>query len=156
MSGRPTSNALAVKFLPCLSQGTFCRPSIFSEYQALPVALSQIEFKTLQDEKNFGDLSMRIKAVTTPITSTTSITPLLCPSKFKRFQSSDCGNVVGAYPFSGGKKMPATKFMCPNGQRIRIVDCLRSCPNSQRCMFLPTLRAVADSINCNIAKPTVT
>ena len=52
--------------------------------------------------------------------------------------------------------MPATKFICPNGQRIRIADCLRSCPNPQRCMFLPTLRAVADSLNRNIAEPTVT
>ena len=52
--------------------------------------------------------------------------------------------------------MPATKFICPNGQRIRITDCLRSCPNQQRCMFLPTLRAVADSLNRNIAEPTVT
>ena len=52
--------------------------------------------------------------------------------------------------------MPATKFICPNGQRIRIADCLRSCPNQQRCMFLPTLRAVADSLDRNIAEPTVT
>lgn len=52
--------------------------------------------------------------------------------------------------------MPATKFICPNEQRIRIADCLRSCPNQQRCMFLPTLRAVADSLNRNIAEPTVT
>ena len=52
--------------------------------------------------------------------------------------------------------MPATKFICPNGQRIRITECLRSCPNQQRCIFLPTLRAVADSLNRNIAEPTVT
>ena len=52
--------------------------------------------------------------------------------------------------------MPATKFICPKGQRIRITDCLRSCPNQQRCMFLPTLRAVADSLNRNISEPTVT
>ncbi|MBE8951927.1 MAG: hypothetical protein SR1Q7_02140 [Quinella sp. 1Q7] len=52
--------------------------------------------------------------------------------------------------------MPATKFICPNGQRIRIADCLRSCPNPQRCMFLPTLRAVANSLERNIAEPTVT
>ena len=52
--------------------------------------------------------------------------------------------------------MPATKFICPNGQRIRIADCLRSCPNPQRCMFLPTLRAVANSLDRNIAEPTVT
>ena len=52
--------------------------------------------------------------------------------------------------------MPATKFICPSGQRIRIVDCLRSCPNSQRCMFLPTLRAVANSLDRQISEPTVT
>ena len=52
--------------------------------------------------------------------------------------------------------MPATKFICPNGQRIRIADCLRSCPNSQRCMFLPTLRAVAKSLERKISEPTVT
>jgi len=52
--------------------------------------------------------------------------------------------------------MPATKFICPNGQRIRIVDCLRSCPNNQRCMFLPTLRAIAKSLDRNITEPTVT
>ena len=52
--------------------------------------------------------------------------------------------------------MPATKFICPNGQRIRITDCLRSCPNQQRCMFLPTLRAVANSLDRKISEPTVT
>lgn len=52
--------------------------------------------------------------------------------------------------------MPATKFICPNGQRIRIVECLRSCPNQQRCMFLPTLRAVANSLDRKIDEPTVT
>ena len=52
--------------------------------------------------------------------------------------------------------MPATKFICPNGQRIRIADCLRSCPNSQRCMFLSTLRAVAKSLDRKISEPTVT
>ena len=52
--------------------------------------------------------------------------------------------------------MPATKFICPNGERIRIVECLCSCPNSQRCMFLPTLRAVANSLDRQISEPTVT
>lgn len=52
--------------------------------------------------------------------------------------------------------MPATKFICPNGQRIDIADCLCSCPNNQRCMFLPTLRAVANSLDRKISKPTVT
>ena len=50
--------------------------------------------------------------------------------------------------------MPATKFICPDGQRIRITECLRSC--AKRCMFLPTLRAVANSLNRNITEPTVT
>ncbi|MBQ6005421.1 MAG: hypothetical protein IJL14_04145 [Selenomonadaceae bacterium] len=52
--------------------------------------------------------------------------------------------------------MPATKFICPDGKRIDIVDCLRSCPNQQRCMFLPTLRAVAKSLDRKISEPTVT
>ena len=50
--------------------------------------------------------------------------------------------------------MPATKFICPSGQRVRITECLRSCP--KRCMFLPTLRAVANSLDRNITEPTVT
>ena len=50
--------------------------------------------------------------------------------------------------------MPATKFICPDGQRIRITDCLRSCP--KRCMFLPTLRAVANSLDRKLSEPTVT
>lgn len=50
--------------------------------------------------------------------------------------------------------MPATKFICPSGQRVRITECLRSC--SKRCMFLPTLRAVANSLDRNITEPTVT
>ena len=52
--------------------------------------------------------------------------------------------------------MPATHFICPNGQTVKIADCLNQCPNSQRCMFLPTLRAVANSLNRNISEPTVT
>lgn len=52
--------------------------------------------------------------------------------------------------------MPATKFICPNGQEIEITRCLQKCPYGQRCMFLPTLRAVAASLNRNIEKPTVT
>ena len=52
--------------------------------------------------------------------------------------------------------MPATKFICPSGERIRIVECLCSCPEGQRCMFLPTLRAVANSLVRNISEPTVT
>lgn len=52
--------------------------------------------------------------------------------------------------------MPATHFICPDGQCVKISDCLNSCPNSQRCMFLPTLRAVANSLDRNISEPTVT
>ena len=52
--------------------------------------------------------------------------------------------------------MPATKFICPDGKRIDIADCLCSCPNQQRCMFLPTLRAVANSLDRKISEPTVT
>ena len=52
--------------------------------------------------------------------------------------------------------MPATKFICPNGQEIKISECLKECPNRQRCMFLPTLRAVAKSLDRKIAEPTVT
>ena len=72
----------------------------------LSVALAQIEFKTLSklfrtkitSATFLSKSSTRTKAIITPITSTT-ITPLLSPSKFKRFQSPDCGNVVGAHPF---------------------------------------------------------
>lgn len=52
--------------------------------------------------------------------------------------------------------MPATKFICPDGQHVGITDCLRSCPNSQRCMFLPTLRAVVKSLDRKFSEPTVT
>ena len=52
--------------------------------------------------------------------------------------------------------MPATKFICPSGQRVPITECLRECPNSQRCMFLPTLRAVANTLDRKISEPTVT
>ena len=52
--------------------------------------------------------------------------------------------------------MPATKFICPNGNRISIADCLKSCPQKERCLFLPTLRAVAVSLNRGIKEPTVT
>lgn len=52
--------------------------------------------------------------------------------------------------------MPAKKFICPDGQRIDIEECMRGCPNNQRCMFLPTLRAVANSLDRNFSEPTVT
>ena len=52
--------------------------------------------------------------------------------------------------------MLATKFICSDGKRIDIADCLSTCPNNQRCMFLPTLRAVAKSLDRKISEPTVT
>ena len=54
--------------------------------------------------------------------------------------------------------MPATKFICPNGERVPIKDCLASCKCKQkeRCMFLPKLRAVAESLDCGIKEATVT
>ena len=50
--------------------------------------------------------------------------------------------------------MPATKFICPDGQRVGIADCLHDCP--KRCMFLPTLRAVVKSLDRKFSEPTVT
>lgn len=52
--------------------------------------------------------------------------------------------------------MPATKFICPDGSEIPILQCLNHCPKKERCMFLPTLRAIAKSMNRGIAEPTVT
>lgn len=52
--------------------------------------------------------------------------------------------------------MPATHFICPDGNCVRIEDCLRGCTNSQRCMFLPTLRAVAHSLDRKLSEPSVT
>lgn len=52
--------------------------------------------------------------------------------------------------------MPATKFICPTGQEVRIEKCLISCVMSERCMFLPTLRAVANSLDRGIEEATVT
>ena len=52
--------------------------------------------------------------------------------------------------------MPATKFICPNGTRIPIKDCLKFCPQKERCLFLPTLRAIAVSVDRGIKEPTVT
>ena len=39
--------------------------------------------------------------------------------------------------------MTATAFICPQGDKVKITDCLKSCVKKQRCMFLPTLRAIA-------------
>ena len=52
--------------------------------------------------------------------------------------------------------MPATKFVCKDGNTVPIRQCLKQCPNAQRCMFLPTLRAIAQSADRGIAEPTVT
>ena len=52
--------------------------------------------------------------------------------------------------------MPATKFVCKDGNTIPIRQCLKQCPNAQRCMFLPTLRSVADSLDRKLDKPSVT
>ena len=52
--------------------------------------------------------------------------------------------------------MPATQFICPDGRKIAIEECLKKCPNKQRCMFLPTLRAVANTVDRKLDEPTVT
>ena len=52
--------------------------------------------------------------------------------------------------------MPATQFICPDGNRVPILQCLQSCPQGERCMFLPTLRAIAKSLHRDITEPTVT
>ena len=43
--------------------------------------------------------------------------------------------------------MPATELICPDGNRIRMEECLQGCRMSSRCMLLPTLRAVVKSAN---------
>lgn len=52
--------------------------------------------------------------------------------------------------------MPASRFICPDGNQIEISNCLQSCRLQQRCMLLPTLRAIAQSVNRNIQGFTVT
>ena len=52
--------------------------------------------------------------------------------------------------------MPATMFICPDGQRVEIDRCLKSCRMGIRCMFLPTLRSVAKSANRNLKGYSVT
>ena len=52
--------------------------------------------------------------------------------------------------------MPATRFICPNGGRILIAECLKGCPEQERCMFLPTLRAISKTLNRNLKEPSVT
>ena len=52
--------------------------------------------------------------------------------------------------------MPATRFICPSGNTVKITDCLMHCKEKERCMFLPTLRAIADSLNRKVEGATVT
>ena len=52
--------------------------------------------------------------------------------------------------------MPATKFICPNGEKVNIEECLTKCKQGRRCMFLPTLRAIAKSLDRKIRQPSVT
>lgn len=53
--------------------------------------------------------------------------------------------------------MPARWFICPNGDRVEIADCLNQCTNTTgRCLFLPTLRAIAASLERPIHGYTVT
>ena len=52
--------------------------------------------------------------------------------------------------------MPATQFICLDGKRVPILQCLQACPQGERCMFLPTLRAIAKSLHRDITEPTVT
>jgi hypothetical protein len=60
------------------------------------------------------------------------------------------------FVFRKEKIMPATTFICPNGERVPIRECLASCPQGERCMFLPTLRAIAKSLDRGIKEATVT
>ncbi|MDD4600026.1 hypothetical protein SDC9_20881 [bioreactor metagenome] len=52
--------------------------------------------------------------------------------------------------------MPANQFICVDGRRVAISDCLKACPMKERCMFLPTLRAVAQSLERGLKEATVT
>lgn len=53
--------------------------------------------------------------------------------------------------------MPATKFICPNGDNILIRQCLQNCPHHERCMASPTLVSIAKScIPRSIGKFSVT
>lgn len=42
--------------------------------------------------------------------------------------------------------MSATEFICPNGDKLPIKQCLSLCPHHIRCMGKPTLEAVANSV----------
>ena len=52
--------------------------------------------------------------------------------------------------------MPATQFICPNGDKVDIENCLKKCTQIRRCMFLPTLRAIAKSLDRKLKQPSVT
>lgn len=52
--------------------------------------------------------------------------------------------------------MPATQFICPNGEKVNISECLKKCKQGKRCMFLPTLRAIAKSVDRKVKQPSVT
>ena len=52
--------------------------------------------------------------------------------------------------------MPATKFICPNGDQVEIRKCLGYCPSGTRCLLHPTLAAIADSTRRKLKLPSVT
>ena len=52
--------------------------------------------------------------------------------------------------------MPATKFLCPNGEQTEINRCLTRCPSGTRCMLHPTLSAIAASTRRKLKVPSVT
>lgn len=52
--------------------------------------------------------------------------------------------------------MPATKFICPNGEEVPIRNCLASCPSGTRCLLHPTLSAIAASTYRKLRQPSVT
>ena len=39
--------------------------------------------------------------------------------------------------------MPATKFICPDGEEITIGECLNKCRMAYRCLTVPTLLTIA-------------
>ena len=52
--------------------------------------------------------------------------------------------------------MPATKFICPNGDQVEIRKCLGYCPSGTRCLLHPTLSAIAESTRRKLRQPSVT
>lgn len=52
--------------------------------------------------------------------------------------------------------MGATRFICPNGEEVKIRECMMRCKHKQRCMFLPTLRAIEQSLHRNLDRPSIT